>query len=99
MPAFQRQEVFPVHVRTQTLHQAQIYNRRTVHAHVPIWTPGLDAVSYQWFRGGKPIVGATGAKYTLRWVDFGRKITVQVTGAKAGYESVVTQSPARRVWF
>ncbi|MDR0432908.1 MAG: hypothetical protein LBH48_06340 [Bifidobacteriaceae bacterium] len=37
------------------------------------------AVSYQWYRGSKPISGATGATYKIKPADAGHKLTVKVT--------------------
>ncbi|MDR2579939.1 MAG: hypothetical protein LBC85_02980 [Fibromonadaceae bacterium] len=46
----------------------------------------LDAVLYQWRRGGVDILGATSADYTLVLADIGEKITVRVTTANTdGY--------------
>jgi Putative cell wall-binding domain len=51
------------------------------------WTPAPSKVAYQWLRDGKPINGATGAKYKVTRADIGKKITVQATGSKKGYET------------
>ncbi|MBK7819591.1 MAG: hypothetical protein IPJ61_00580 [Tessaracoccus sp.] len=52
------------------------------------WGPTGVAVSYQWLRAGTEISGATAATYKLVAADQGRKISVKVTGAYAGYRSV-----------
>jgi hypothetical protein len=44
---------------------------------------------YQWLRAGVPIVGATGATYTLTGADAGKAISAQVTAAAAGQGPVV----------
>ena len=40
---------------------------------------GLGAFSYQWYRDGIAITGATGVNYTLGDTDVGTKITVEVS--------------------
>ena len=40
---------------------------------------GLGAFSYQWYRDGVPIGGATGQTYTLGDADVGAQISVQVS--------------------
>src|SRR3569833_1563882 len=41
MTALERQEVLPVHVRTKTLHQAEIHNRRPMHSLELLWGENL----------------------------------------------------------
>ncbi|WP_215814464.1 hypothetical protein [Pimelobacter sp. 30-1] len=48
------------------------------------WDPA-PSFAYQWLRGGSPIAGATGTTYRLTAADAGQRITVRVTGTKAGY--------------
>jgi hypothetical protein len=55
-------------------------------------TPADAVPSYQWYRSGKMITGATTGTYTLTKSDKGRKITVKVTGAHDGYFSVAKTS-------
>lgn len=56
------------------------------------WKPAKVSLSYQWLRSGEVISGATGNSYVLVGADIGKKISVQVTGAKAGYQSVTKTS-------
>ena len=56
------------------------------------WGPAPVVLTYQWFRSGKAIAGATGATYTLVAADSGKQVTVKVTGWKAGYDTAVTTS-------
>ncbi|GAA1940983.1 hypothetical protein GCM10009775_36040 [Microbacterium aoyamense] len=49
------------------------------------WRPQPVDVTYQWFRDGVPIDGATDAVYTLGADDVGAAISVATTGSKAGY--------------
>ncbi|HKT56928.1 MAG TPA: CHAP domain-containing protein [Microbacterium sp.] len=58
------------------------------------WTPGPVTLSYQWYRSGTPIAGATAATYTLTTTDRGTSITVVVTGSKSGYLTVARRSAA-----
>ncbi|MBK7821191.1 MAG: CHAP domain-containing protein [Tessaracoccus sp.] len=52
------------------------------------WKPAPVTLAYQWLRDGKTISGATKASYTLTSEDVGAKVSVKVTGAKAGYVTV-----------
>jgi hypothetical protein len=56
------------------------------------WTPAGVTFSYQWLRKGAPIAGATGATYKLGKKDKGKKISVRVTGSKAGSASASATS-------
>jgi len=56
------------------------------------WTPAPDALAYQWLNNGKPITGATKSSYTLPSSALSDKISVVVTGAKAGYTSATATS-------
>ncbi|MFT4217341.1 MAG: CAP domain-containing protein [Micropruina sp.] len=49
------------------------------------WQPETTTFSYQWYRNSSTIKGATGATYTLKPADKGKKISVKVTGRAAGY--------------
>ncbi|MFT3888597.1 MAG: hypothetical protein QM713_10600 [Arachnia sp.] len=55
------------------------------------WKPSAT-LTYQWLRDGKKISGATKSSYTLTSSDKGKKISVQVKGAKSGYTSVTKTS-------
>jgi hypothetical protein len=57
------------------------------------WTTGTT-LTYQWYRGGKKISGATNATYKLTTKDKKKKITVKVTGKKAGYTTKTIASKA-----
>jgi hypothetical protein len=50
--------------------------------------------TYQWYRNGVAIPTATFAAYTTDATDYGKKITVKVTGASDGYLSHNATSPA-----
>lgn len=65
---------------------------RTVHAQEPVWNKPLVSNSYQWLREGRTINGATSTSYTITSADYGRQISVRVTGARAGYTTGVTLS-------
>lgn len=51
------------------------------------WDPGV-ALGYQWLRDGAPIPGATAPSYPLLVADLGRRISVTVTGTRAGFVTV-----------
>lgn len=56
------------------------------------WDPVPDSYSYQWLRDGSAITGATTDLYRLAAADLGKKISVRVTGTKAGYDDVSATS-------
>ncbi|MCB1760587.1 MAG: DUF4347 domain-containing protein, partial [Gammaproteobacteria bacterium] len=51
----------------------------TLNASVSDTDGASGAISYQWYRNGIPIAGATGASYTTYQIDVGRAITVSAT--------------------
>ncbi|MDR2453066.1 MAG: FG-GAP-like repeat-containing protein [Bifidobacteriaceae bacterium] len=48
-------------------------------------TPADAALAYQWLRNGDPISGATAATYRFTAADVGQRVSVRITGAKAGH--------------
>jgi uncharacterized protein YjbI with pentapeptide repeats len=52
-----------------------------------VWDQGV-AFQYQWLRDGSVITGATGSTYVPVVADFGRNVSVQVTGSLTGFDSV-----------
>ncbi|ACZ31542.1 protein of unknown function DUF1535 [Xylanimonas cellulosilytica DSM 15894] len=57
------------------------------------WTPA-STFTYQWFRSGAAISGATKRTYVLAAADRGKTITVKVTGTSPGYAKVTKASAA-----
>lgn len=57
-----------------------------------VWTPDRVKFSYQWFRWGTPISGATSRSYTLTDQDAGKSLTVRVTGSKVGWGPTSVES-------
>lgn len=51
-------------------------------------TPQQDSFAYKWFADGEPIDGATGKTLVLAKAQLGAKISVEVTGQRAGYVDV-----------
>ncbi|QBR93840.1 DUF3152 domain-containing protein [Nocardioides euryhalodurans] len=58
---------------------------RTLTADPGEWAARRRTVSFRWLRGGDPIEGATGRRYTLQAADVGRRIRVRVTARAEGY--------------
>ncbi|PPF55415.1 hypothetical protein C5B94_05330 [Clavibacter michiganensis] len=58
------------------------------------WAPSPVSFAFRWFSGGVAIPGATSSTYAVTAADAGRKITLTVTGSKAGYAPVSRSSPA-----
>lgn len=48
------------------------------------WSFGTTR-TYQWYRSGTAVIGATASKYVLRSADLGKAMSVRVTGSKPGY--------------
>ncbi|MCT9869176.1 S8 family serine peptidase [Paenarthrobacter aurescens] len=58
------------------------------------WGPEPVSLSYQWYRSGSMIQGATGTSYSVVDADAAKPLTVQVTGAKQGYTNSFKTSAA-----
>lgn len=61
------------------------------------WSPSGIAFSYQWLRDGRAIAGATRSTFVIRRIDKGHRLSVRITGRKAGYTTVVRTSARRLV--
>ncbi len=62
------------------------------------WLPAAVTLSYRWFADGVPISGATGSTLTVKVAQVGTRITVRVTGTKAGYATRhATSDPTSQV--
>lgn len=59
---------------------------------VGAWEPAPVTFTYQWYRSGKAIKGATAASYVLTASDKDKVITVTVTGSKTGYAAMAETS-------
>gem|GEM_PF-154844 len=49
------------------------------------WSPKPTSFSYQWYRAGQLVRGATNSTYKLTAADKGKGISVKVTAKKSGY--------------
>lgn len=58
------------------------------------WSPAPTSFTYQWYRAGVAISGATGSTYKLTTYDQGKTITVKVTGVRSGYATTSRTSAA-----
>lgn len=56
------------------------------------WTPKPDSVTYQWFRDGVAVPGATTYGYWLKSADAGHQLSVMVTAKKSGFRTVMVAS-------
>jgi len=70
------------------------YLGATLKATVGTWTPKPTKFTYQWYRNGKAISGATKSSYKITSKDSQKKISVKVTATKAGYQTVSKTSSA-----
>ena len=52
------------------------------------WTPAPVVLTYQWYVGGIPVLGATSSTFLLVGLNVGNLVTVTVTGTKVGYVTV-----------
>jgi len=65
---------------------------RTLKVKAGTWDPGVK-LTYRWYRGGKPIAGATKKSYKVKKADAGKRLRVKVTARKSGYTTVVRYTP------
>lgn len=56
------------------------------------WTPSPTTMTYQWLADGRPISRATGLSYNPAATYAGKKLTVLVTGTRAGYATTTAAS-------
>ena len=56
----------------------------TLTANPGTWAP-TPTLTYQWYRNGVVVTGATGKSYKLTTTDRGKRITVRVTARRPGY--------------
>ena len=66
----------------------------TLTAHAGSWGPGSVTLTYQWKANGSNISGATSTTYVPAAGDFGKTITVAVTGTEPGYTAATVDSAA-----
>ncbi len=52
----------------------------------------VEDLTYQWFRDGTEIDGATRTTYTLRQADAGSRVHVTVTASRGGFDTLVASS-------
>ncbi|OAZ39793.1 hypothetical protein A9Z40_08205 [Microbacterium arborescens] len=64
----------------------------TLVAKTGTWGTSNVVFAYQWFWNGRPIPGATEKTYTVRAVDAGRNLHVQVVGSAPGFADRATES-------
>jgi hypothetical protein len=57
---------------------------RTLTAKTGTWVP-KPTFRFRWYRGTKPITGATAKTYTLRKADVGKRMSVRIRGSALGY--------------
>ena len=58
------------------------------------WKPASVTFGFQWYRAGKKVAGATSASYLLTSADKGKRMTVRVRAASAGYTTAYRTSKA-----
>lgn len=63
-----------------------------------IYSVDLDSVTYQWYRDGVAIDGATGTTYVVTDADLGTQIRVIETPVKAGYR-LDDSAKSNRLWI
>lgn len=66
----------------------------TLSAVTGTWSPSPVTLTYQWYRNGTTISGATKSTYQVSLADFRAQLKVAVVGSKAGYYSKTTTSAA-----
>ncbi len=58
----------------------------------PRFSPTPQSVSFQWFRNGQPIPGATSNSYDILTSDVGTALFVKVTASSSGYANAAAES-------
>jgi hypothetical protein len=66
---------------------------RTLTAYPGTWTSGTR-FAYRWFASGTAVKGATARTFTPTRAQVGKRLTVRVTGSKAGYATRARTSSA-----
>lgn len=61
-------------------------------------TPKATSHSYQWYRDGSPIKGATKKKYKTKYADVYSELSVKVTSKRSGYKSSSRTSSSMWIW-
>jgi hypothetical protein len=56
------------------------------------WSPKPTLTTYQWLENGSIVLGATASKYPLTVADYGKSLSVEVTGVRLGYATAVVES-------
>jgi hypothetical protein len=72
--------------------KAQVGN--TLYAKKSEFTPSPSVITYQWYRNGMPIKGATKKQYVVKAEDKGKSIKVKITAKRDGYATVTKASKA-----
>lgn len=72
--------------------QAITGSKLTINAGV--WSPAVDYFGYQWFANGVAIQGAVGGSYTVPLSMLGKRLTVTLTGHRAGHRDNTATSAA-----
>lgn len=65
---------------------------KTLKVKMSAWTPAPVRITYQWLRNGSVISGANKSSYKLVKKDKKKRISVKVTGSKAGFTTVAKTS-------
>lgn len=71
--------------------------RHTLTVRTGTWKPQPVRLTVTWLRDGQVVRGAHGLRYRLTAADRGHRITVTVTGRRAGYDAASRTSRAVRV--
>ncbi|MFE7504859.1 hypothetical protein [Promicromonospora sp. NPDC057488] len=70
---------------------------QTLTAYRGTWSPSPTSVSYRWLANGKTISGATSRTFKLTSAQYGKRISVQVTGRKHAYLTATRTSSGTAV--
>ena len=84
-------QVLKVTAGTVTIKGKELVGKR-LKARTAGWLPVDTTFTYKWLRNGKVIKGATARRYKTTSKDLGKKLSVRVTGVRAGYASATVTS-------
>lgn len=72
--------------------EGEAVSGKTLTARAGSWSPVPSSLSYEWFRDGAVIAGASTGSLVLGQADVGSQITVAVTASRDGFQNKTTTS-------
>lgn len=86
-----------LHATTRPYLKGSFAPGRTLTVMVGVWTPSASSYTYQWYRDGVALKGATRKTYTLTQRDRGTRVHVRMTARRTGFVSGAETTLRHRV--